>query len=393
MPLTSHAALRTRLLLQLVAAGGSARRRDVLDAFEEAYGHLWSDDDLLPQTTRQFETKWRNRTSFERQRMVEQGLLEARADGIWALTKEGWSVSEGLNRSGAAGHDLEVVRREKLWSELVTRVDVTFVAPQEVRKAGLYAGARGIYVDVENTRHEHAPHGIALTFLDLGVKYANQISESGVVYHFPATSTGGRDRAEINATRRAYELAMPVFVITLAKASAQMRAVYRAFVEEIDESTSTALLTFLEDATLPPAPAEDELPFSLVSLDDTDRWALRRSRPNQARFAFRVKQRYGDLCAVCDLAISTVIEAAHLRSKSSGGADDPRNGIALCSNHHRMLDSSLWAIEPQSLRVATREGRTLAELGITRESLAHLPHRPHDLALEHAWSQWQRSLS
>lgn len=391
MALTSHSALRTRILLYLAGVGGAAARRHILDAFEEAYRDLWSDEDLLPQNTRRFESKWRNRTSFERQRMVEQGLLEARRDGIWTLTQDGWAAFGELRRSGGAELDIELARREKLWGELSNLVDVRLVSPQDIRDAGLYAGARGIYVDIDNTRSEAAPHGIALTFLDLGVKYANQISESGVVYYFPATSASGRDRAEINATRRAFELAMPVFVITRAKVSSQMRAVHRAFVEDIDDSASTALITFLDHAALPPAPVEDELPFALVSLADADRWARRRSRPNQARFAFRVRQRYGALCAVCDLAVANVIEAAHLRSKSSGGVDDPRNGLSLCSNHHRMLDTSLWAIEPQSLRLITRDGTTLAALGITRKSLAHLTHRPHDLALEHAWSQWERS--
>lgn len=391
MALTPHSTLRLRLATYLKSVGGAARRRDALDAMDDLYGTLWTEDDLRPQNTRQFETKWRNRTSFERQRMVEAGLLEARADGIWALTSMGRAQAAEFRSAGADILDLEVGRREKLWDALKSLDAPSDVAPDTVREVGIYSGARGIYVDVERTRSEIAPQGIALAFLDLGVRYSNELSERGVVYHFPSTERPGRDEAEIAATRRAYELGAPVFVITLSAKSRSLRAVHRAFIEEIDEDARTALITFVGEEELPPAPPSDDEAFSLTDEDAETIWTRRRARPNQARFAFKVFQRYGPACAACGLTVRSALEAAHLRSKSSSGVDDERNGLPLCSNHHRMFDAYLWAVNPASLDVVVRPDTSFEELAITRDSLADCNAIPHAEALEHAWRSWRRA--
>lgn len=387
MALTPHSVLRVRLVGYLASVGGSARRRDVLEALDAAYGGLWTGNDLLPQTTRKFESKWRNRVSFERQRMVEAGLLEPRADGVWALTPSGQSLAGSLQASGAILLDSEVSRREKLWDAIREGGQSARVSPNAVREAGLYAGARGIYVDVAQTRSDLAPHGIALTFLDLGVRYSNEVSGTGVMYHFPKSERPGRDAAEIAAARRAFELGVPVFVVTLAAGEPQMRAVHRAYIEEIDEPGASALITFAGDEELPPPPTADS-PFKLTETED-ERWGRRRARPNQARFAFKVFQRYGAACVACGLSVRSALEAAHVRSKATAGSDDERNGLPLCSNHHRMYDAFLWAIEPEAMEFVPRSGFSLTDLAITRGGLRR-GRAPHADALGHAWQVWHR---
>jgi predicted restriction endonuclease len=64
-----------------------------------------------------------------------------------------------------------------------------------------------------------------------------------------------------------------------------------------------------------------------------------------------VLQRYGARCAVCDVDVVEVLDAAHLCSKRNGGTDDPRNGLVLCATHHRALDAGLFAIDPDDLTV------------------------------------------
>lgn len=390
MALTPHSALRARLTTHLFSLGGSARRRDVLSGLEESYRDLWSDDDLLPQNTRQFETKWRNRVSFEWQRMVNAGLLESRADGIWSLTEAGRQLGTALAASPVSSLDREVARRERMWDALAKRGERCAVVPERLREVGIYAGARGIYVDVETTRLRSAPDGLAVCFLDLGVKYSNAQTDRGVIYHFPKTQRPGRDAAETRATRRAYELGVPVFVVTLADGDGSLRAVHRGYIEEIDEAAETALITYVGDDELPPAPPASDSPFTLTDERSEDKWARRRARPNQARFAFKVFQRYGMSCSVCGLGIRSALEAAHLKSKSTAGSDDERNGLPLCANHHRMFDSFLWAIRPGTLEVVARPQATLAELGITRATLSGGTAKPHSEALEYAWRTWLR---
>ncbi len=390
MALTPHSVLRSRITRHLASGDGAALRRDVLAALEDAYGDLWTQDDLLPQATRPFETKWRNRVSFERQRMVEAGLLEARADGVWALTPTGWDLAHSLSSTGASHLDVEISRRAHLWDAIRSNGDPSNIPPERIRDVGLYSGARGIYVDVDRTRSEIAPEGIALTFLDLGVRYSNELSDKGVIYHFPFTKRRGRDRAEVAATQRAFELGVPVFVLTLAEGNKETRAVHRAFVEEIDATGATALITFIGDDELPPAPPSEQRPFELTDEGEEVRWSRRRARPNQSRFAFKVFQRYGYACFVCGLGVKSALEAAHLRAKATAGADDERNGLPLCSNHHRMFDAYLWAIDPGSYAVEPRPGLTLDDLAIGVTTVAGRIALPHVDALQHAWQTWRR---
>lgn len=380
--LTPHPVLRTRLLTYLDSVGGSASRADVLNALDSQYSDSWTPEDLLPQNTRQFETKWRNRVSFERQRLVEDGLLESRADGIWSLTPTGRGRLQQLDTAKAAWRDGEIARREKLWLAISAREVERTVRPADVRELGIYNGARGIYVDVEKTRSEWTATGAALTFLHLGVRYANEMNSGGVIYHYPSTARAGRDQAEITATERSFALGLPVFVVARAPGDSSRRVVHRAFVEDVDAERGVALITFTDDE-LPPAPplSADETPFVLIEEPADALWSRRRARPHQARFAFEVLRRYGARCAICDLSIIEALEAAHLRPKAKRGADDARNGLPLCSNHHRMFDASLFAFDPDTLAVVLRADLQPGQLGITRTSLLHLSSVPHRDAL------------
>jgi hypothetical protein len=88
-------------------------------------------------------------------------------------------------------------------------------------------------------------------------------------------------------------------------------------------------------------------------------------------------------------AVIDLLDAAHLASKANDGSDDPRNGLPLCTLHHRAFDKGLFAITPDTLTLATRQhGPSKAQLGITRDNLRHLQAKPHPSALEHCWTKW-----
>ncbi|MFJ4220796.1 HNH endonuclease [Curtobacterium luteum] len=386
MTLTSDATLRDRLLTYLAGVGGSATRATALDALETLYAGQWTEEDRSPQDTRPFATKWRNRVSLERPRLVERGLLQARSDDIWALV-DGFDFTR-VDLSRLAARNAEIQRREFIWSTAKTLGAPGNVLTRELEPLRLRAGGRGIYVDVPRTRSAIAPAGIAVSFLDLGEAYANERNVHGVTYRLPSTTREGRDQAEIAATVRAYELAMPVFMI-LPGAQPTSRSVRRAIVELIDLAHDSALITFLGDDPLPPEPQNDQDDhFELVVDDLETRWELRRARPNQARFAFAVLQRYGARCAVCDLDAEPVIEAAHIRAKALQGSDDARNGLPLCSNHHRMYDAGWFAFEPETSDVVFRAPRDARQSQVTRSDLSHLPVRPSCVALDDAWKRW-----
>lgn len=66
-------------------------------------------------------------------------------------------------------------------------------------------------------------------------------------------------------------------------------------------------------------------------------------------FRNRVTEAYGRTCAVCGASFVAVsgaseTEAAHIVPRGLKGADDVRNGLALCRSHHWAFDRGLWAI-------------------------------------------------
>lgn len=69
---------------------------------------------------------------------------------------------------------------------------------------------------------------------------------------------------------------------------------------------------------------------------------------------------YDHRCAVCRLGVRdngnrTLVEAAHIQSFALFGNDDPRNGLALCPNHHRGFDAGWFTITAHyTLQVSPR---------------------------------------
>ena len=202
------------------------------------------------------------------------------------------------------------------------------------------------------------------------------------------TRTGrgdARDLAEINATKEAKRNQLPIFVITYPSPQAAVRDVRLGWVEDWDDIARIFLISFGDQ---PPSQQRDSVESSAFQLV-TGRRTRRReieAREGQPRFKFRVLARYGPRCAVCDLDVTAVLDAAHLCPDSEGGKDDPRNGLVLCAVHHRALDAGLFFIDPDSLVLQLpRSGPSLESLRVTRKDLRHLQNQPHRDALHWLW--------
>lgn len=281
-------------------------------------------------------------------------------------------------------------RREGIWQKLLARSGPISVSPQILRELGIYGGAQGIWVDVNCTRSAAAPAGIAVGLLHTGKTYADDLDETGVLYHYPKTQRpSGRDASEVEATKAAREQNMPVFVITHSSVSG-LRDVHRGWIQDWDDAAELFIVSFAESqpAALPTAEQEEETPFALTS-DGYRGQRLTTTRPGQPTFKFRVMRRYLVACAVCGLEIDELLDAAHIRDKRHLGCDDPRNGMVLCATHHRAFDRYLFAIEPDTFKVVGRpKGPTLQQMKITVASLSTFPKKPHPEALRWRWEQW-----
>ena len=77
---------------------------------------------------------------------------------------------------------------------------------------------------------------------------------------------------------------------------------------------------------------------------------VREYTPRDRRFRKRVLEAYEERCAVCEYDIRfgdrlLGLEAAHIRWHSHDGRDVVRNGLALCSLHHKALDRGAMGLD------------------------------------------------
>jgi putative restriction endonuclease len=282
-------------------------------------------------------------------------------------------------------------RRKEMWDQLIAQGGPKDVSPNLIRKLEIYGGAQGIWVDKARTELlTNDGYGVTVGLLHTGEYYPDDLSNSGVVYHYPKTNRPpSRDFGEIQATKAVGNLLLPVFVITLPNPGSKFRNVHLGWVEGWDDEKEVFYVSFLGEkpAGLLDQP-EDNVPF-LLQEEISEQLVMTKARPGQQRFSFLVFQSYGEKCAVCDIDLVEVLDAAHIRPKKFHGSDDPRNGLVLCTLHHRALDAGLFCINPDTLELCYRdEGPDANKLRITRNSLSHLRSLPHYDALWWLYDTW-----
>jgi len=285
----------------------------------------------------------------------------------------------------------EIVHREQLWKTLVDSGGPNSVLPILLRQLGIYGGAQGIWVDKERTiALTPDGNGVAVGLLHTSSVYPDELSDNGIIYHYPVTERpGNRDQSEVTATKASGDLSVPIFLITRPAPNSNFRDVHKGWVEGWDDRSQQFWISFEESPPeqLITSPSEGE-PFTLHGRQ-SERRTQTVVRPEQQRFRFLVFQRYGPRCAVCDVEIIELLEAAHIIPTAANGSDDPRNGLVLCALHHKAFDSCLFGIEPQSRKLHyRRSGPNDSQLKITKQNLNHLTLRPHDDALKWAWRKY-----
>lgn len=290
----------------------------------------------------------------------------------------------------ANGPQEERDRRLALWQRLRREVGTEEVDPSELNERRIYRGQQGVYRDTEATRGlTEAGTGVTVGLLHTGRQYPDELAEDGLIYHYPDTDRpGDADRNEIEGTKAAGRLQLPVFVVLYPHPEATRRNVELGWVIDWDDEAQQFLVQFGDQ------PLDEKEPEEDFSLKKEGRGATvsteRRARSGQADFKFAVTKRYGEQCAFCDVDIPELLDAAHLCPKQAGGSDDPRNGLILCALHHRALDAGLLGIEPETLEVIVAEEVSLPlALELTKPNLRHLQNSPHPEALEWRWKQWK----
>jgi putative restriction endonuclease len=286
--------------------------------------------------------------------------------------------------------DDELLRRKELWGEL-RALGSANVHPQFLRDRGIYGGAQGIWVDKKRTATLSPDRqGVTVSILHTGRHYPDDLSDDGLIYHYPETGRPpGQDAAEIQATKNAAELDLPIFVVLPGRNGASRRSVQLGWVSDFDDESKQFLILFGDEAPEYEAPTDPASPFELFGVRNVSKTTVN-ARPGQQRFRFQVLARYGCKCAVCGITNVTLVKAAHICGKAQSGCDDWRNGIPLCSTHHDAFDAHLFAVESSTLAVVTMPGVRSLSIGIETSTLATIHERPHRDALD--W-RFQRTMA
>lgn len=106
-----------------------------------------------------------------------------------------------------------------------------------------------------------------------------------------------------------------------------------------------------------------------------------RQRHHQPLFRSVVIHAYERRCAICRLPFAELLDAAHIKPDTEGGAASVTNGLALCKIHHAAFDRNLIGISPDYVVhvkesvLSTFDGPTLqhAIKEMNGETLRQLP--------------------
>jgi putative restriction endonuclease len=170
--------------------------------------------------------------------------------------------------------------------------------------------------------------------------YGDRETPDGFDYAYRA---GAVDQPDNRALRAACALQVPI-VYFVGTAPGRYRPVWPTFVTADDPTAQTVTLT-PGRMVGPYDEREPVLPGDLIER----RYAVRetRLRLHQARFRGRVLPAYANQCTICRLKETRLLDAAHiLPDGHEQGEPTVRNGLSLCSIHHRAFDEDLVGVSP-----------------------------------------------
>ena len=262
-----------------------------------------------------------------------------------------------------------------MWEEIGGEDFADKVSPSKLRNLGLYGGQQGIWIDKKRTgKLADNGYGIAVSVLNKGDVYPDDFDETGVIYHYPNTDRPkSRDVGEIESVKNCKRHNLPVFVIRENPDDKSLRDVFWGNVTYWDDDSEVFIIEFGEtDCDIGKIEIGDDFQVQEKARKQYDAQVYERD----TGFRIAVLRRYGTQCAVCELDIVDLLDAAHLVPKSENGSDDPRNGIVLCSLHHRAFDRGYFAINPENLEIVRKpKGPSLERIKVSRQDIVTV-HSP-----------------
>lgn len=98
MAIPTQNALRNPLLIEIARAGGEVRPANVYDAVASHFPEMTGEDRELELACGH--NKFNNQVQWQRQRLVDEGLIDKSKRGVWKLTAEGQRQAEQFLKTG-----------------------------------------------------------------------------------------------------------------------------------------------------------------------------------------------------------------------------------------------------------------------------------------------------
>ena len=247
----------------------------------------------------------------------------------------------------------EIARRFDAWDQLQRSPNWPILSAAEIRDLGLYGGASGVWVDKQKTS-TLIEHGVAVGLLHTGKHYDDDVDETGILYHYPTTERPpSRDANEIQAMKNAKLLGIPIFVIENFHGG---KKVNLAWMNDFDDNLRICVLTFhgvLPEHNKFHISDDSNVGVKLFGEKRTKKVEIEKAERDPL-FKFNILKRFQGKCLISNLDVTEMLDAAHIIPVASGGTEHPENGLLLSASIHRALDAGLWAINPQTLRIETK---------------------------------------
>jgi len=318
------------------------------------------------------------------------GLLNTKSVNIEAtmrysldqIIRESRDKTSNLMKIGRATWTLKEFQDGRM--ELESRKTLFFKIPfdgdnrveyNQIVLLGLYKPQAEIYAPYS----ESLGRRVTLSFLSTGTKYEDTMNDNFIEYSYPDTQRLGADKAEIDATKAALQLQLPIYVITGNKISGKKRSVKTALIRDFDDNSKKFLVEIIQNIF---SMTKTDIVSIFQPFDEDLKRDFRKNKVirRDPDFRFGVLKRYGTKCAVCSISIEDIIEAAHIVEKKDKGSDDIRNGIPMCANHHTLFDRNFFCIDEDFRIVASKEF-DLTQLFITESDITSLRQLPEKMAL------------
>lgn len=228
-------------------------------------------------------------------------------------------------------------QRLELFAEVARRHEQTNRLTRDELMRGFTWGDEPMPV-VDYSRGIRNPRGLLATLAVVSNEngpYADRFLADGTMrYAYQGTTPGG-DNAKL---RRAFELGLPI-ILFLRQGDGDYLPVWPVYVVADDPVALFFTLSLEEAADAPGA--------AMSGLEKRYREQLVRQRVHQPLFRHQVLHAYAETCAVCQLQLPRLLDAAHIIEDSrAGGIAAVPNGMALCKIHHAAYDDDVIGVDP-----------------------------------------------